>query len=136
MLLRFIRNVFVRDSAIKGECWFHNRQLNEAVICIVINVLELFGTYSDRNVVERRAIRNDSRLANGNRRDTVKFVAKRLSCACLKKLHSAARRRVVKMGLCFGCKKQFPRSQLDRRILFGGVSQGRLVVSQAVLRQF
>ena len=112
LLLRFIRNVFVHDSAIEGENWFDQRQLNEAAICTTINALELLGTYSDKFVVERRAYKTENRLVAGNRRDTVKFVVKRLPCACLKRLHSAARKKLAKLGLCFGCEKQFPRSQL------------------------
>ena len=111
LLLRFIRNVFVHDSAIE-ESWFQQYRRNEVAICCMINTLELCGTYSDKLVAERRAYRTANRLANGNRRDTVKFVVKRLPCACLKKLHSAVRKKVAKVGTCFGCKKQFPRSQL------------------------
>ena len=112
LLLRFIRNVFVHDSAIEGENWFHQSQRNEAAICTTINALELLGTYSDKFVVERRAYKTENRLVAGNRRDTVKFVTKRLPCACLKKLHRAAREKVAKVGHCFNCQKQFPRSQL------------------------
>mmetsp|Transcript_31241 Transcript_31241/g.74515 ORF Transcript_31241/g.74515 Transcript_31241/m.74515 type:complete len:93 (-) Transcript_31241:29-307(-) len=53
-----------------------------------------------------------NRLASGNRRDVMKFVAKRLPCACLKKLHSATRKKVAKIGVCDGCRKQFPSSDL------------------------
>ena len=128
LLLRFIRNVFVHDSAIEGENWFHQYQLNEAAICCAINTLETCGTYSDMSVVakrvskmnnrlaggnrqdtvERRAAKINHKLAHGKRRDTVKFVAKRLPCACLKKLHSAARKKLAKVGGCFGCVNQFP----------------------------
>ena len=78
----------------------------------MISVLELLGTYADKFVVEKRSIKTSYKLVDGNRRDTVKFVSKRLPCACLKKLHSDARKKLAKVGLCFGCKKQFPRSQL------------------------
>ena len=54
----------------------------------------------------------ENRLIAGNRRDIVKFVVKRLPCACLKKLHSAARKNLAKVGTCFGCVTRFPRSQL------------------------
>ena len=112
LLLRFIRNVLLHGSATEGETWFHERQQNELAICTMINMLELCGTYSDRNVVESRAAKVDYRLAGGNRRDVAKFVAKRLPCACLKKLHSAARKKLSKMGTCVGCNEQLPRSQL------------------------
>ena len=111
LLLRFIRNTFLHDSVIL-EKWYQQYPDNEAMICTMINLLELCGTFSDCNVVRRRAYKMSSRLWSGNRRDTVKFVAKRLPCTCLKKLHSAARKKLEKVGSCFGCNKQFPRSQL------------------------
>ena len=112
LLLRFIRNTFVEDSTAEGGIWFHHRAPNEVIICCVINMLELHGTYSDLNVVGRRATKKNSRLAGGDRRDVVKFVAKRLPCTCLKELHRAARKKVEKTGMCHGCEKQFPVSQL------------------------
>ena len=112
LLLRFVRNVFVHDAGVEGEKWFHRRLQNEVMICSMINVLELYETYSDPNLVGRRANKMSNKLAGGNRRDLVKFVAKRLPCTCLKKLHSAARKKVAKVGSCMGCNKKFPRSQL------------------------
>jgi len=113
LLLRFIRNVFLHASAIDGDDWFHQHPLNEVAICCMINALEICGTYSEKCVVERRAAKINHKLAHGNRRDTVKFVAKRLPCACLKKLHSATRRQLGKIGGCIGCEGQeIPRSQL------------------------
>ena len=113
LLLRFIRNVFVNESAMEGEelpqLHHHNR---EVVICCMINALELQGTYSDRIVVTRRAVKMRNKLLGGNRRDTVKFVAKRLPCTCLKKLHSAARKELGKVFKCECCGNKFPRSQL------------------------
>ena len=112
LLLRFVRNVFVHDAVVEGENWYHNRIGNEVMICIMINMLEIRGTYFDWNVVEWRSTWMSNKLTGGNRRDLVKFVAKRLPCSCLKTLHSAARKKLNKMGACIGCKKQFPRSQL------------------------
>mmetsp|Transcript_21074 Transcript_21074/g.49476 ORF Transcript_21074/g.49476 Transcript_21074/m.49476 type:complete len:278 (-) Transcript_21074:68-901(-) len=112
LLLRFLRNVFVRDSAIEGELWFHQRPQIEAVLCIMIYLLELHGTFSDNELVVRRAAKTSIELMYGNRRDVAKFVAKRLPCTCLKELHRAARTKVVKVGKCYGCHKQFPRSEL------------------------
>ena len=112
LLLRFIRNVFVHGAAVEGEKWYHYRAHNEVVICIMINMLDIHRTYSDWNVVKRRAAKINNRLAGGNRRDLLKFVAKRLPCTCLKKLHSAARKKVEKVGICHGCTKRFPVSQL------------------------
>ena len=33
LLLRFLRNAFVRDSISEGEIWFHRCRRNEAAIC-------------------------------------------------------------------------------------------------------
>jgi len=78
----------------------------------MVHLLELLGTYSDLAVAKRGADKMVNRLVFGNRGDLVKFVAKRLPCACLRKLHSATRKKVAKMGACFGCGKIFPRSEL------------------------
>jgi len=112
LLLRFVRNSFVRDARIEGESWFHQSPLNEATICCMIYLLELIGTYSDLDVAVRRSTKTGAKLAGGNRRDVVKFVAKRLHCTCLKELHRAARTKVAKVGKCTGCHIQFPRSEL------------------------
>ena len=111
LLLRFVRNVFVHDAAVEGESWYHYRTGNEVMICI-INMLEIRETYSDEFVVGRRAAKMGDRFAVGNRRDLVKFVAKRLPCSCMKKLHRATRKKVAKLGMCAGCTKRFPRWQL------------------------
>ena len=112
LLLRFIRNVFVHSSMIEGENWFHQRSMNEIVVCSMIGILELLGTYSDMYVVERRVYKISNKFAFGNRRDLLKFVAKRLPCTRLKKLHSAAREKVPKVDICNSCENYFPRSQL------------------------
>ena len=78
----------------------------------MINALEIFGTYSDLAMEERMANKLNNKLAGGNRRDVVKFVAKRLPCTCLKKLHSAARKKLAKVGMRINCLKRYPRSEL------------------------
>ncbi|EJK58612.1 hypothetical protein THAOC_21249 [Thalassiosira oceanica] len=112
LLLRFLRNVFVHDSGVQGESWFHQHHNNEAAICCMINLLELHGTYSDWSVVVMRSAKTGEKLMLGNRRDVVKFAAKRLPCTCLKELHRATRTKVVKVGVCASCRKQFSRSEL------------------------
>ena len=112
LLLRFVRNVIVYDSRIEGEKWFHNHLENEVAICRTIKALEILGTYSDLAVAKRRANKVENRLMFGNRRDLVKFAAKRLPCACLKELRSDIRKKVTKVGTCFGCGNEFPRSEL------------------------
>ena len=112
LLLRFIRNTFLSDSVVEGEKWFQGYRTYEGAICVMVYMLELCGKYSDEFVARRRANKTSIRLTGGNRRDVVKFVAKRLPCTCLKELHSATRKKVAKVGTCYGCRKQFPRSQL------------------------
>lgn len=97
LLLRFVRNVvFVQDSVVE-ESWFRH-QAEEVAVCCVISVLEVFGTHSN-SVVKRKALKTSNRLTGGNKRDMVKFMAKRLPCACLKELHSAARKKVAKKAV-------------------------------------
>ena len=109
---------------------FHQRIANEVAICIMINLLELLGTYSDLTVVSRRSSKTGAKFASGNRRDVVKFVAKRLPCTCMKELHRAARVKVAKVGKCFCCYKQIPRSAARlhglqvSRVLLKGVPEG------------
>ncbi|EJK62527.1 hypothetical protein THAOC_16858, partial [Thalassiosira oceanica] len=100
LLLRFLRNVFVRDSAMKVEKWFNQYHGNDVSICCMIYLLELFGAYSDSvTVVVWRACKLCTKLAGGNRRDVAKFVSKRLPCTFLKGLHRAVRKKLAKVGL-------------------------------------
>ncbi|EJK58613.1 hypothetical protein THAOC_21250 [Thalassiosira oceanica] len=96
-----------------GALVLYQRTRNEPAICCMIYLLELLGAYSALAVVARRAAKMGNKLVFGNRRDVVKFVAKRLPCTCLKELHRAARKKVGKVGRCSGCKKRFPRSVLS-----------------------
>ncbi|EJK53457.1 hypothetical protein THAOC_27110 [Thalassiosira oceanica] len=113
LLLRNLRNILVHDSAVGGENWFHSFCAKyEVAICYMVSALELLGTYSDLTVVKMRYAKTSCRLAGGNRRDVVKFVAKRLPCTCMKTLHCATKRKVKKVAHCQGCEKPFPRSQL------------------------
>ena len=112
LLLRFVRNIFVHNAGAEGEKWFQGYRSNETVIFCMINLLEIRETYSDWEVVKRRSSRMSNRVAGGNRRDAVKYVAKRLPCTCLKELHSAARKKLNKVGLCINCLRRYPRSQL------------------------
>ena len=112
LLLRYVRNAFLVQFKVAGEDWFGQCTQNEAAICSMVGALEIYGTYSDQTVKERRTINVTIRMWGGNGLDLVKFVAKRLQCTCLKKLHNAMRKKVAKVGLCFGCQTQFPRSEL------------------------
>ena len=85
---------------------------NEVMICCMINVLEMHGAFSDPIVAKRRSTKTNNKLLGGNRRDIIKFVVKRLPCTSLKKLHSAARKKLRKVGTCDYCGNAFPRSQL------------------------
>ena len=112
LLLRFIRNVYLHESMKEGESWFHGCAHNELMICNVINALELLGKFSDSFVVRRRAVKMNNTVVGGNRRDTVKFVAKRFHCTCLKELHRASRKKLPKVGTCDRCGNKFRRSDL------------------------
>ena len=112
LLLLLLRNVIVCDSAMEGGSWLHQHRNNQVAICTTINVLELRRTYSDVAVIGKKATEACNKLTGGNRRDVVKFVAKRLPCTCLKELHRAARKKLVKEGVCRGCNMKFPRSEL------------------------
>ena len=112
LLLRFVRNIFVHNAGAEGEKWFQQHPQNEIMICCMISVLEQLETCSDWGAVRRKANKRGFELAGGNRRDVVKFVAKRLPCTCLKELHRAARKKLVKEGVCRGCNMKFPRSEL------------------------
>ncbi|EJK48673.1 hypothetical protein THAOC_32510 [Thalassiosira oceanica] len=106
LLLRFVRNVFLRDSVVEGESWFQQRHQNEVMICCIINLLSKLAGGNHRDAVKHlpcRAIKTSNKLVGGNRRDAVKFVAKRLPCTCLKELHRATREKVAKVGTCDGC---------------------------------
>jgi len=70
------------------------------------------NAHSDAFVIRRRAIKMNNKLVGGNQRDVVKFVAERLSCICLKELHSAMREKAAKVGTCDCCGEESPRSQL------------------------
>ena len=107
-----LRPLIVHDSAVEGESWFHQYHPNKLMICCMIHLLELLGTYSDMIVVKRRATKAGYKFIRGNRRDVVKFVVKRLPCTCLTELHHTIREKVLKVGNCFGCANRLPRSQL------------------------
>jgi len=96
----------------EGENWFHNRAKNEVAICSAIGALEIYGKNYDEFEVNWRTNKIWRKFAGGNRRDVVKFVAKRLPCTCLKELHRAAREKVAKVGICCGCHEKFPISEL------------------------
>ena len=46
------------------------------------------------------------------RRDLLKFFSKRMSCSCLKNMHSEARNGLPKMGICVYCKEEKSRASL------------------------
>ncbi|EJK46597.1 hypothetical protein THAOC_34730 [Thalassiosira oceanica] len=112
LLLRFVRNVFVHDSSVEGEKWFHQCPFNEGLVCAMIKMLELLETCSDGTALAFRAHSINMKFAGGNRRDVVKFVAKRLPCTCLKKLRNATRKTLEKVGMCCNCLRYFRRSDL------------------------
>ena len=59
-------------------------------------------------------------IGGGNMRDVLKFYSKRLSCSCLKKMHSEARKTLPKVGKCFHC------GRVKERALFSVCSKCRI----------
>ena len=49
---------------------------------------------------------------NGGIRDVLKLYRKRMTCSCLKELHSVARKTLPKLGACFHCGELKERSSL------------------------
>lgn len=49
----------------------------------------------------------------GGRRECLKFYRKRTTCKCLKKMHLEARKTIPKMGICYGCLKDYERVDLS-----------------------
>ena len=52
------------------------------------------------------------RLANGNKRDILKFYSKRLSCSCLYEKYKEARKTLPKVGKCANCGEKKERDCL------------------------
>jgi len=50
-------------------------------------------------------------LIDGNERDVVRFLKKRISCSCLNDMHKQAKK-LPKVGMCYGCKKKKERKDL------------------------
>ena len=82
-----------------------------------IVVLEHYNDSDDIDlVVHKRAVLSswkDVSIISSERRDTLKFLRKRTTCKCLKKMHLEARKTIPKMGLCWNCKEEKNRVSLS-----------------------
>jgi len=67
-------------------------------------------------VINKRVVSSKWRdLSSSNTsemRDVLKFYRKRTTCKCLKKMHLEARKSTLKMGMCYGCLKEYERPSL------------------------
>ena len=74
----------------------------------IIAVLEYSDGGSDfllscHNRVTASKRRDTCYIGSSARRDLLKFFSKRISCSCLKEMHSEARKSLLKMGQCDSC---------------------------------
>ena len=77
-----------------------------------------FENYDEKIEVEsiyktRAVVAKVGDIRCGNMRDLLKFYSKRLSCLCLKKMHSEARKTLPKVGKCFSCNAVKERALLS-----------------------
>ena len=82
------------------------------VIMVLENYHETAGdielaTYSRTAASKRRDIVGDNMI-----RDLLKLYSKRITCSCLKKMYSEARKTLPKVGSCGSCNKVMERSSL------------------------
>ena len=89
------------------------------VVCIsqgIKSIEHYNGTLAIDSVVNGRDVRTKLRDLNphvsSNRRDVLKFYRKRTTCKCMKKMHLEARKTISKMGICYGCLKEYKRPSL------------------------
>ena len=89
--------------------------IDAANIAITIVVLDNYKeTMSMNEVVYSRGVAAKSRdLSFGSMRDLLKFYSKRLSCSCLKKMYSEARKTLPKVGKCYNCWEDKERASLS-----------------------
>ena len=82
-----------------------------------IVVLEHYNDSDDIVLVMyKRAVLSswkDVSIISSERRDTLKFLRKRTTCKCLKKMHLEARKTIPKKGLCWNCKEEKDRMLLS-----------------------
>ena len=80
-----------------------------------IMVLESYDCSSDVYQVccTRGVATKLQQLQYGNMRDVLKFYSKRISCKCLKAMHSNARKNLPKIGCCYNCNEEMERAQLS-----------------------
>ena len=82
-------------------------------ICIVL--LENYESRSDNNSLCPATYRGAAEMRDlngGSERDIIKFYLKRISCSCLKEVHSEAKKTQSKQGICSYCKQKKDRESL------------------------
>ena len=103
MLLRIGANFLLERNSTNADAT--NIVIAEIDIARTIVILEHYKeTMSMSEVILTRCVSaKDRDLGGGNMRDALKFYSKRLSCACLKKMYSDARKNLPKAGFCHHC---------------------------------
>ena len=84
------------------------KHMHIAYAAQIIAVLEYNDGGSDfllscNNRVTASKRRDTCYIGSSARRDLLKFFSKRISCSCLKEMHSEARKSLPKMGKCDNC---------------------------------
>ena len=86
-------------------------------IADAIMVVENYNGESDIDLVlAKRSVLSKHRVlahvGSSTRRDELKFYSKRITCSCLKEMHSEARKTMPKLGECDHCKVEQERALL------------------------
>lgn len=112
-LLAMGTNMLLRDDAI-------NTRWTLDIIQFTSVLLRYDGTSSIEPTIFCRssaAKERDLQISTGsaatNSRDSLKFLSKRIPCNCLKPLHSASRKFILKIGICWQCKEEMERVHLS-----------------------
>lgn len=102
---------------ILGQIWFCVRGLISVGLDVLLKLSWFLNiTMISSLVVHKRAVLTswkDVSIISSERRDTLKFLRKRTTCKCLKKMHLEARKTIPKMGLCWNCKEEKNRVSLS-----------------------
>ena len=108
ILVRIGTNVVLTKAS--GQNW-HN------YLAVGILAVENYNGESDiQLVLDRRSVASKlidlAYVGISTRRDELKFYSKRITCSCLKKMHSDARKAMPKLGGCNHCKVEQARALL------------------------
>ena len=85
---------------------------------MIANLITILENYDEKitdmeDILYIRSIATNPNLHAGNLRDLLKFYSKRITCSCLKKIYSDARKTLPKAGCCYNCREVKERSSLS-----------------------